>query len=70
MKNQKFLNEYNKDRNYQSKYYLKTQPKTIQKLNINNCKKNNHLTLSPKKNESNTRNNDKKTIYVTKYKAK
>ena len=70
MKNQKFLNEYNKDRNYQSKYYLKTQPKTIQKLNINNSKKNNHLTLSPKKNESNTRNNDKKTIYVTKYKAK
>ena len=69
MKNQKFLNEYNKDRN-QIKYYLKTQPKTIQKLNINNSKKKKHLTLSPKINEPKSRFNDRKTIYVTNFKGK
>ena len=70
MKNLKFLNEYNKDRNLKFKYYLKTQPKTIQKLNINKSRKNNHLTLSPKKNETKSRFNDRKTIYVTNFKAK
>lgn len=70
MKNQKFLNEYNKNRNSQSKYYLKTQPKTIQKLNINNNKRSNHLTLSPKINESKSRFNDRKTFYATNLKAK
>ena len=70
MKNQKFLNEYNKDRNYQFKYYLKTQPKTIQKLNINNSKKNNYLTLSPRINDNKSKFNDRKIIYSTNFKVK